>query len=716
MAALGSLVVSLGLDAAQFTAGLSKAEYQARKLGESIGSNIRSAALVTTGALAGLGTAAIAANAAFNALLDEAAKFQDLAEMTGASAEGIASFAVAAATAGVQIESVAAATIKLTKNLVGVDDESKAAGAALAAIGIKVDEFKKLDPAAQYETVSKALAGYADGAGKTAVALALFGKSGAEQLKVMKALEEQGGRQKILTQEQIDQADAYRDAQAKLTAEFGLYASAIATEFIGPTNALIGVLKDAAAEILNAGAAAGDLARNGGVRAFAEDAGRALAGFMDYVKQSAAELRVLIDFANSSLTALKQAASFDFSGVRKTSEEFRARYGLDELGRKVQQDSGKEAAKTFVQAYNEQLAASKRTAFAATDPRRLDLGANGKPVDNRGTINFGGGVKPPKASGGGRSSGAAKDPFAEAQRYLEGLQKQLEKTQELTVQEQVLRDLQMGRLGQVSAAQKDQLLNIAGQIDAARAAEEADKKRAEAAEQAARAQKSLMDEGARLYEETRTPLEQFNAAQDRLNTLLESGAIDFVTAARAGEQYKKTLDESTKVVTQMDEFAKNAAENIQRSLGDTLVDVMNGNFKTIGKGFADMLQRMAAEALAAQIARKLFGSISGGEGEGWLGGVLKLFGSAVGGKAAGGSVSPFSMHRVNEQGPELLDVNGKQYLMNGNRNARVTPNSKIGGGMSVSQAFYLNEPASRKTQSQVALEARRGLQHAGRNA
>lgn len=696
---LGSLVVSLGLDAAQFTSGLSKAEYQARKFGETIGSNIRTATLATTAALGGLAGAALAANAAFNKLLDGAAQFQDLAEMTGTSAQDLASFAVAAGTAGVSVDSVAQATIKLTKNLVGVDDESKAAGAALAALGIKVEDFKKLDPATQYETVSKALAGFSDGAEKTAVALALFGKSGAEQLKVMAALEEQGGRQVILTGEQIAQSDAYRDAQAKLTAQLSLYASAIATEFIGPTNALIAVLKDAAAEMYATSEASKTLGASNGIQRFAEDSGSQIARFIDYVRQSAKELQVLTDFVNSTFTALKQVATFDFAGARATGEEFRKRYGLDEFGRKIQQESGKEAAKTFVDAYNAQLAASKRTAFAATDPRRVDL-VNGKAADTRPTINFQGATPKARSVGSSRTR-AEKDPTSEAQRYLETLQKQLEATQELTVQEQVLQDIQLGRLGQVTTKQKEDLLNTAAQIDAARARKAAD-------EEAARVQKQMASEAKSLYEQTRTPLETFNAQQDRLNQLLEAGAIDFVTAARAGEMYKKQLEESTKVVSEMDEFTKNAVKGTQDALAGFLTDLGTGARKTwkeVGDGFANMLVQMAAQAVAADLTKKLFGSNggAGGQGEGWLGSLLQMFAGSAG-KAAGGNVSPFSLHRVNENGPELLDVNGKQYLMNGGRSARVTPNSRVGSGgsMAVNNTFVLENPASRQTQSQIS--------------
>ena len=122
-------------------------------------------------------TTAAAAAVAVDQLVKGAANFKDLSEITGASAESLASFAVAAATAGTEMGTIAEASVKLTKNLTGVDDESKAAGAALAALGLNIKQFKALDPATQMETVAKALAGFEDGASKTAVAVALLGKA-----------------------------------------------------------------------------------------------------------------------------------------------------------------------------------------------------------------------------------------------------------------------------------------------------------------------------------------------------------------------------------------------------------------------------------------------------------------------------------------------------------------------------------------------------------
>lgn len=319
---LGTLTLDLVARIGGWTAGLDKAEKEAAKRAAAIEKVFDAAAIgvgVAFGAMAAAGTAAFVA---IGSGIESAAKYQDLAEEIGTSAEEIASFAVAAATAGVSIESVAGASVKLTKSLVGVDDESKAAGAALAAIGINIEEFKRLDPASQYEAVGKALAGYADGAGKTAVAVALFGKAGAEQLKVFKALEEQGGRMVILTQQQIEDADRFADAQAKLRAEIGLYASALATQFIAPTEALIKVLVQAAQDTGLLGAEATKLGQNNGVATFAENAIEKLA----FVADAAQGVGVVFSRVGEFIGASAAAAQAKLTGDTQGLEAIRKAY------------------------------------------------------------------------------------------------------------------------------------------------------------------------------------------------------------------------------------------------------------------------------------------------------------------------------------------------------------------------------------------------------
>jgi len=72
------------------------------------------------------------------------------------------------------------------------------------------------------------------------------------------------------------------------------------------------------------------------------------------------------------------------------------------------------------------------------------------------------------------------------------------------------------------------------------------------------------------------------------------------------------------------DLASQAGEKIRGSLGDMLFNVLDGNFKKVGKSFRDMLRQMLADAAASQIS-KLAGAALG-----WVG-------NAIGGMFGGGS-------------------------------------------------------------------------------
>jgi hypothetical protein len=81
-------------------------------------------------------------------------------------------------------------------------------------------------------------------------------------------------------------------------------------------------------------------------------------------------------------------------------------------------------------------------------------------------------------------------------------------------------------------------------------------------------------------------------------------------------------------LTQMGEFAIQAARNIQNILGDTLYDFLSGKFESIGNSFVTMLKRMTANLMASQIGALLFGSF---DKTGTVGGIAASIGQALGG-------------------------------------------------------------------------------------
>lgn len=686
--ALGSLTVKLGLDAAEFTNGLSKADYQAKKFGESLGKGIQAGAALAVASLATITTGAVAAFAAFDHLVKKAADFQDLAEMTGASAETLASFSVAAATAGTSVESIASASIKLSKSLVGVDDESKAAGAALAAIGINIEEFKKLDPAAQYETVGKALAGYADGANKTAVAVALFGKSGAEQLKVFKALEEQGGRQVILTAEMIKQADDYADRQAKSSAQLSLYAQALATQALPAVTAFTGALTDTIKAMLGVGEGASQLAANKAIQEFAKSAAIGLAELIDGAYNAVnallavgSSIRVVANDAKLLTRLTPSGIVANFLGDESNS--------ITNVLKKREEDL-KSANERYAKLATGLGLADKLRARFAEQSQNAALAAQ----ENRGftpageQIDFSGAQK--------KAAGDKKDA---AEQYLKKLQEQLNKTRELNVEETVLADIQAGRLKVSSKVSEEQLLQVARQIDATK---EADR----VATERQKARNKDYEDSARAVRE----LEE--AERGRLRVLLDGGPLAQLEKQRdtmlflADQLEKKniSLEQFNDAATGFLNLA--AATDKSKSAAEELGLTFKSSFEdaiTSGKSLSDVINGLGQDLLRLfvrkNITEPLFNSVSG---SGIFDAIGGLFG---GGKAAGGPVDAGRLYRVNENGPEMLDVNGSQYLMMGSKGGTVRPGSQSGGG---SQPLVINVGAG-ASRAEVITAVQQGI-------
>lgn len=327
--------------------------------------------------------------------------------------------------------------------------------------------------------------------------------------------------------------------------------------------------------------------------------------------------------------------------------------------------------------------------------------------------------------GGGKKKGgrAPREQVNEADKYLESLRRQLEATVDLSVQDQLLRDIQLGRLGKVTPAQEQQLIALAKQIDGFKAIQAEEEAQAKRDAEALAERNRVLDEGRAVYEATRTPLENLSAETDRLNKLLQEGAIDWDTYSRAIFAAQDEFDQITKkaneTASDLDKFAERAAENIQKALGDELTDILKGDFDNIGKAFTSLINRMVAEAFAADIASAIgLGGKSSGGGS-FFGDLIKTgigFFTGAPGRAIGGPVSAGGLYRVNERGPELLNVAGKQFLMMGSHGGTVDANNGSGGNTTNVFNFSVQGPVDRRTEGQIAKAAARGLQSAQRHS
>lgn len=193
------------------------------------------------GALAGFG--------AFKVLIADtmhwAAGMQDLSEKTGASVENLSGLSRIAKVAGIDMAVAETGMIRLAKALAGGDDEAKAAGNAFAFLGLKAADLRKMDTAEAMKEVADAMNQYADGSGKTALAMAIFGKQGAQLLPLLKELAEQSLTQGKLTREQAEAAKELEKAWNKVNMEGGAWSKKLAIDLMPTMASLMDYVVDA---------------------------------------------------------------------------------------------------------------------------------------------------------------------------------------------------------------------------------------------------------------------------------------------------------------------------------------------------------------------------------------------------------------------------------------------------------------------------------------
>ncbi len=134
----------------------------------------------------GAGLAAMAKGA-----IDAADNMNDLSQKTGVSVESLSKFQQAANASGTSIEGVGAAMIKLNRNLA---TDNAGAAEALKLLGVNAKDASgklKSTDTIMLEVADK-FAKMPDGANKTAAAMALFGKAGADMIPMLN-----GGRKSI---------------------------------------------------------------------------------------------------------------------------------------------------------------------------------------------------------------------------------------------------------------------------------------------------------------------------------------------------------------------------------------------------------------------------------------------------------------------------------------------------------------------------------------
>lgn len=231
---IGALRVNLGLDSASFENGLNRAQ----------GGLSRFASLAKTGALAigaAMLTAGTALGVAMKGVIDQADEMSKASQSLGIPIDQLSRLRYAADLAGVPMEGLSTALRRLSVNLLEASQRADStAGQAFRMLGINVrgvNGVLKSSPEI-IEEVSDRFADMPDGVEKTATAIRLFGRAGADMIPLLN-----GGSEAL--------REAYREAE-----ELGIVLdeqTGRAAEAFNDNLTRLGVVKDGIVTKITAG-------------------------------------------------------------------------------------------------------------------------------------------------------------------------------------------------------------------------------------------------------------------------------------------------------------------------------------------------------------------------------------------------------------------------------------------------------------------------------
>ena len=624
-------IAKLSIDLEARLTSLESSLKQATSLAEQSAAKIKSAfsglTLVFSGLAGALSVGAL--KGAFDKYVEGAANLERLSKVVGSTTENISGLASVAKISGTDVETLSNGMVRLSAALSKADDESKGAGKAFAALGLDPAKLRTKDTADALLDVAKAFATIQDGSSKTALAVAVFGKAGAQLLPYLNELANVGGIVAKVTTEQGQAAKEYEQNLKRLEAAQGAVAKIISAEILPAANTFVKTLVELITQTDGVTSAAKSLARDGSIRTWAENGAIAVANLIDafqLIKKLVVEIATPIERVGRNIYNVGAIAGIAaggggldekkqaFESLKKESEAYFT--SLDkrlESNRQPANLFSDKLAASFARRPTEQFLSARSALQAFENPKRQVTFAN------------------PEDGGGRAKAGKAVD---DGQRLVEQLKARILAMQDLTELERLNAEIADGKYKTAIPANLALARSYAEQIDYLKAMKIAADEEAEVQ----RKRLAVFAEGTRVFESVRTPIEALDAELEKLVSLLDQGAINMETFGRAAQKAGKEFQAIKEPLSEMDQFAVQAAKNIQDAFAEFLFDPFAHGTQSMLEGFGIAVRRMIANAVAADLGKRLFGDIGAGNGVGGLVGEgLGWLKGAIGGSFAVGT-------------------------------------------------------------------------------
>ena len=697
---LGSLTLDLVAKTGQFTAGMTAAERQASKSFNAIEKRAKA-----FGAALGVGlvTAATALTALTKSAIDNADALRDSSIQLGISTEVLSAYSYAAQQTGTDLDSLSRGLKILSKNAADALKPTSEQARVFAALGISVTDasgkLKQLDELVP--EVADAFAQLEDGTQKAALAQSLFRKSGLELTEFLnsgaKGLEDFSDKARelgiIVGTDTANAADEFNDKLADLRALVSGFGNQLAAELLPRLIELVDYLNKAAKEGNTLGTSVKELGTVfdlfvGQIK-LADEVGNSFRGMLNATAAA----------VNSLRGGLGDLLSLDVGGfIRQMNQARQAATSALLAGF----DIGDGPA-NFSDVNSRVLGATARNARGGSN--RPETGSVNQAALAQALAGIGGGGS--KKGGGPAKAAQEVDKLDESyKRLLESMREEIALFGETSEAAKLSYDLKNGELAKLSEPKKQELLLLAQEIDSMKELQELQ----DAADKASLREADRINEGIEATDEVISQLEFEISLIGMRNSEIEKAIALRHLDANATDEQRARVAELTDELIRASENQQ-FLDDFKEGLADAFVDFVSGakSAKEAFGDFADALFKRALQFVADKAIQAMFdafsgksqGATGGQQGSGWANIFQSILGAFGGGRESGGTVMPGKFYRVNEAGMEMATVDGRDYLMTGNKGGTITPANKL-GGVSQTLNFAFQAPTSLRTQQQMA--------------
>lgn len=210
-----------------------------RKQLTTFGQSVQSLGLSSLGLGAAIGAPMAASVASF---ASSGAAIDDMANRTGIGSDALQELSYAAGQSATDIDSLEKGLLKMQRVMVEAGEGSQTARDALQKLGLSTADLAGLTGDMQFERIAGQIASISDPAQRTAAAIAIFGKSGAQLLPLMnegsagiaRMREEAQRLGLVMDKDAIANAAVLDDGLARLSMTLGAFKNAIGAAIVGP--------------------------------------------------------------------------------------------------------------------------------------------------------------------------------------------------------------------------------------------------------------------------------------------------------------------------------------------------------------------------------------------------------------------------------------------------------------------------------------------------